>query len=151
MRAWFLAHYDVLKDFAGPLVTVLGFFITTVLAIAGLKKFGRWKREKLEEKRIEIAIESLAIAYEAQLVFERIRSRRVREDEFEHMRLDHASGSDMDERRRQQGAPYAVLKRIEAHQEFFDKVLKLEPQFVAVFGTFAYCAASGGNDGGGPH
>jgi hypothetical protein len=48
------------------------------LAIVGLRTFGKWKREKIEEKRIDVAIEALAIAYEAQLVFERIRSRIVR-------------------------------------------------------------------------
>jgi hypothetical protein len=30
--------------------------------------------------------------------------------------------------------PYAILKRLEAKQSFFDKVLSLEPKFLAVFG-----------------
>jgi hypothetical protein len=105
------------------------------LAIAGLKTFGRWKREKIEEKRIEIAIEALAIGYEAQLVFERLRSRIVRD--FEWKDMGHGNGDSIvvrDERRR---GPYAVLKRLDASHEFFDRVYKLEPQFVAVFGRTA--------------
>jgi hypothetical protein len=87
VREWAAAHYEMLKDFAGPVVTAFGFVITAILAIAGLKTFSRWKREKLEEKRIEIAIDALAVGYEAQLVFERIRSRLVRDFEYEDMRL----------------------------------------------------------------
>jgi hypothetical protein len=134
MHDWFVAHYEVLKDFAGPTVTLLGFVITTILAIAGLKTFDRWKREKLEERRIEIAIDALSVAYEAQLVFERIRRRIVREYEYEGMPANGGRGI-TDSRRRSQGSAYAVLKRIEAEQEFFDRVLRLEPKFVAIFGA----------------
>jgi hypothetical protein len=135
MRDWLIAHYDVLKDFAGSAVAACALIATTTLAIAGLRTFGRWKREKIEEKRIEIAIEALAIGYEAQLVFERVRSRIVRD--FESEDIGRNSGDTIvvkDDLRR---GPYAVLKRLEASQDFFDRVYKLEPQFVAVFGAAA--------------
>jgi hypothetical protein len=54
--------------------TLLGFGITTVIAIAGFRTFDNWRREKLEEKRIEIAFDALALAYEAKYVFGNIRS-----------------------------------------------------------------------------
>jgi hypothetical protein len=57
----------VWKDFAGPAVTLIGFAVTTTLAIIGLNTFDRWKREKIEEKRIDEAVEALACAYEENL------------------------------------------------------------------------------------
>ena len=126
MCEWFLAHYDALKDFAGPLVSALGFLITGTLAGIGLNTFSRWKRQKLEEKRIELAIDALAIAYEAKFVFERLRVRFVR------IYDDVGSGESAELR-----GPQAVLERIYANKEFFDKVWKLEPQFMAVFGADA--------------
>jgi hypothetical protein len=47
------------------LLTVVGFGITTVIAFSGFRTFGRWKREKVEERRIEIALDALALAYES--------------------------------------------------------------------------------------
>lgn len=35
---------------------------------------GRWKREKLEERRIEAALDALTLAYETKFVFRDIRS-----------------------------------------------------------------------------
>ena len=134
MREWFVAHYDVWKDFAGPAVTLIGFAVTTTLAIVGLNTFGRWKKEKIEEKRIDVAIEALACAYEAKFVFEAIRFRLVRDYEYQDMNLNGDSVIVLDERRKNQGGPYAVLKRLEHHEEFFERVRKLEPKFMAVFG-----------------
>ena len=70
---WFLAHYDVLKDFAGPIVSLLGIAAATIAAICGFRSFERWKREQLEERRIDVALEGLAIARETKYVFARIR------------------------------------------------------------------------------
>ena len=57
---WFLAHYEVLKDFAGPVVSLLGIVAASVAAICGFRSFERWKREQLEERRIDVALEGLA-------------------------------------------------------------------------------------------
>ena len=48
-----------------PLLTIIGFSITTVLGIAGIRTFGKFKRERIEERRLETAIEALALAYES--------------------------------------------------------------------------------------
>lgn len=42
------------------LLTIVGFIITICIAVGGFRTFGRWKREKIEEKKIEIAFEALA-------------------------------------------------------------------------------------------
>jgi hypothetical protein len=130
MQNWFCAHYEVLKDFAGLAITTVGLIVTAILAIAGLRTFGRWRREKVEEKKIEIAIDALAIGYEARLVFGRIRSRLVRNYEYDDLPPESTP-----ERRNQKGGPYVVLKRINSESEFFERAMKAEPKFVALFGT----------------
>jgi len=52
------------------LLTVIGFLLTGAIAVVGFRTFEKWKREKLEEKRIEIAFEALALGYEAGFVFD---------------------------------------------------------------------------------
>jgi hypothetical protein len=56
------------------LLTVIGMAITTTIALAGFRTFGRWRREKIEERRIELALEALSLAYESKAVFGHIRS-----------------------------------------------------------------------------
>jgi hypothetical protein len=56
------------------LLTIIGFTITLGIAVTGFRTFGRWKREKLEERRIEVALDALALAYESKYVFSNIRS-----------------------------------------------------------------------------
>jgi hypothetical protein len=105
MREWFVSHYDVLKDFAGPGVAIAAFVITTILAIAGLRTFDRWKREKVEERRIETAIDALALAYESKIVFRSIRS--PHSNQLEHKNMDVKEG-ESDDDRQQRGAYWAV-------------------------------------------
>jgi len=125
--------HAILKDFAAPTVALIAVIVTGSFAFAGLKTFDRWKREKLEEKRIDVAIEALAIGYEAQLVFEVIRSRLLRASEYSDMKIDGmAAGSD--QLSQQLSGPYVILKRLEAQQPFFNKALTVEPKFVALFG-----------------
>jgi hypothetical protein len=45
-KDWFHLHYQLLKDFVPSIVALLGLGLTAVIAIAGFKSFGRWKREK---------------------------------------------------------------------------------------------------------
>jgi hypothetical protein len=44
------------------------------IAFQGLRTFGKWRREKIEEKRIEVAIDALAAAYKSKQIFEHIRA-----------------------------------------------------------------------------
>lgn len=120
-------------------LTIVGFGISIIIAVAGFRTFERWRREKIEERRIEVGIDALAIAYEAKFVFQAIRARLIQPHEY-----DDASDAIGDGevtypialREGQRGA-YAVLKRIEAHEGFFEKVYKIEPRFLAIFGTQA--------------
>ena len=54
------------------LLTIIGFVITVSIALGSFRTFDRWKREKIEERRLDVAQEALSIAYEAQMVFEDI-------------------------------------------------------------------------------
>jgi hypothetical protein len=114
--------YGILKDFAAPTVALIGVGVTGSLAYAGLKTFDRWKREKLEENRISVALDALAISFEASHVFDEI----IKSYEYEDMKIDGAGV--------EQRGPYAILKRMQAKQPFFDKALSVEPKFLAVFG-----------------
>jgi hypothetical protein len=49
--------------------TLVGFGITITIAIGGFRSFERWRREKLEERRIETAFEALTIAHETKFIF----------------------------------------------------------------------------------
>jgi hypothetical protein len=67
------------------LLTIVGLIITIGIAVGGFRTFGRWKREQLEEKRIETAIDALAIVYESKFVFDNIRSEATFDYEFKDM------------------------------------------------------------------
>jgi hypothetical protein len=135
-KDWFHLHYQLLKDFVPSIVALLGLGLTAVIAIAGFKSFGRWKREKIEERRIEVALDALAIAYEVRFRFEGIRSRIMREDEYAD--IDEplkGNAFPMMKHREGQRSPYAVLKRMDNNREFFDRVFDIEPKFMAIFGA----------------
>lgn len=131
MRDWLIAHYDVLKDFAGAAVTLIGFVLTTILAIIGFNTFGRWKREQLEERRIEIAFEALNIAYQTKHVFEHIRSPLISDYEWQDMPV---AAGDTDDRHRRRGSYYAIGKRLAANKEYFNSVWKVHAKCMAIFG-----------------
>jgi len=109
------------------LLTITGFGITAAIAIAGFRTFRKWKREKIEEKRIDIALEALAIAYEARFVFDGIRSPLSYSSEWAEM-----SGTDED--RRKGGAYFAVLRRLDNNREYFERLWRFQPRFMAAFG-----------------
>ena len=95
---------------------------------------------RVEERRIGVAIDALALVYESKFVFQAIRARGIRHYEYEGGSQGEWEDDDspaqirIAQREGQRGA-YAVLKRIEAQEEFFEKVYKLEPLFMAVFGA----------------
>ncbi len=99
------------------LLTIIGFIITTTIAIGGFRTFGRWKKEKIEEKRIDTAIDALVIAYESKFVFDTIRSIMSFSYEWEDIPASYGSEAERNTR----GPFYATLSRIDAHKEFFEK------------------------------
>jgi hypothetical protein len=113
------------------LLTITGFAITIFIAIGGFRSFGKWRRERIEEKRIDIAFETLALAYEAKDVFAEIRSPGIFGYEYEDMPVVHG---EEDGKRANRGAFYAVQKRILRNKEFFMRAWQLQPRCVAVFG-----------------
>jgi hypothetical protein len=115
-----------------PLLTIVGFFVTIGVAYFVFRTFERWKREKIEEKRIDIAIEALELAYDCQEVFEIIRSPGSFGSEYADM--PRKDGED-DAEWHQRGPFYATLKRLQAHADFFERLAKLRPRYMALFGV----------------
>jgi hypothetical protein len=113
------------------LLTVLGLLLTLGIALAGFRTFGRWRKEKLEEKRIDIAIETLALTYKSKFIFDHIRSALSYPQEWEEMAK---WPGDTDQLRHARGPFYAVLKRINANKEFFDRAWEIQVQCSAIFG-----------------
>ena len=104
------------------LLTISGLVLTGAVSFAGLRTFDRWKREKIEEKRLDVALEALSIAYEAERVFKDIRRRFVSEYEWADMPTEGLSPRQIERQR----TPWAVLNRFDRHVGFFEKVLALE-------------------------
>jgi hypothetical protein len=134
MHDLFMNHYTVLKDFATPVLTIIGFGITVTFGIAGFRTFGKWKREQIEERRIETSIEALSLAYESKYVFEFIRSSMV--SDYEWADMPKVEGED-EGKRQQKGSIYAVLRRMRLNKDFFERAYKLQPKCMAMFGNEA--------------
>ena len=56
------------------LFTIIGFIITVVISICCFRTFEVWKKEKIEEKRIGVAIDTLSLVYESKFIFDYIRN-----------------------------------------------------------------------------
>jgi hypothetical protein len=109
------------------LLTIIGFFITVSIALGSFRTFDRWKREKIEERRLDVALEALSIAYEAQMVFEDIQRPFIGQYEWQDM---PDQGMDQKEKERRQPL-YAVINRLDRHVSYFERVLSLQPKFMA--------------------
>jgi hypothetical protein len=114
------------------LLTIIGFIITVGIAGIGFRTFGRWKREKLEEKRIDIAFDMLALAYEAQFIFAHIRGPMAYAHEWADMPEIVSETADQ---RSARGTFYATLSRIAANKDYFERLWKLQPRCMAMFGA----------------
>jgi hypothetical protein len=112
-------------------LTLIGFAITIGIAVGGFRTFGRWKKEKIEEKRIDVAIEALALVYEAKFVFDHIRS----EMSFPYEWKDMPEGFGSEKERDARGPFYATLKRIDACKDFFERAWKIQVRCMALFGN----------------
>jgi hypothetical protein len=116
------------------LLTLIGLAMTLFISILGLRTFEKWKREKLEERRIEIALDALSMAYQAKDVFESIRRPIVSSHEYEDM---PEIPEEADDARGARGEPFAVSRRLEKNKEFFDSISQLQPRVMALFGPEA--------------
>lgn len=113
------------------LLTIVGFGITIVIAVSGFRTFNRWKREQIEQHRIETAIDALALVYESKFVFDYIRSQMSFPYEWEDMPTDFGNA---EEQRSARGPFYATLKRLGAYKDFFDRAWKMQVRCTALFG-----------------
>jgi hypothetical protein len=114
------------------LLTIIGLVITVVIAAGGFRTFNRWKREKIEERRIDTALDALAIVHEAKFIFDGIRSGLSSSYEWDSM---PQFPGDNEQKRGQRGPFYSVLKRIEANKDFFERLWKVQTRCTALFGT----------------
>jgi hypothetical protein len=119
------------------LLTIAGLIITASIAVGGFRTFDRWKREKIEERRIDIALDSLSIAHESKTVFGRIRNPNGFEGEWARMPIKE---DESEEHRTRRGGSYATLVRLGKEAEYFDRVSRLRPKAVAIFGAPAEAA-----------
>jgi hypothetical protein len=117
------------------LLTIAGLLMTGYFARAGLRTFDKWRQEILEEKRIDVAFEALSIAYESKSVFEHVRSRGFSADDYADM--PDLEELETTEARQHRGSFYVVLKRLEDEKDYFDRVWKLQPKVMAMFGQEA--------------
>src|SRR6266567_2276120 len=113
-------------------LTLLGLVLTGLIAWGGFRSFDRWKREKLEERRIEIAFDLLSIAYESKYVFDNIRTPMSFSYEWEDM---PKQPGETDDEWRRRGPYYAARKRVIAAKPFFDRLFQIQPKCMAMFGT----------------
>jgi hypothetical protein len=112
------------------ILALAGLVLTLSIAIGTYRTFNRWKREKLEERRLDVALDALSIAYEAQMIFEDIQRQFVHAYEWSEMPTEGLSDGEITHRR----SLYAVINRMGRHVGFFERVLSLQPKFMAVFG-----------------
>jgi hypothetical protein len=109
------------------LLTIAGLGI----AFQGVRTFGKWRREKIGEKRIEVAVDALAAAYKSKDVFEHIRAPLSRG--YEYLDMPQVAGESESERSGR-ASLFVVRRRIEQNKDFFDHVWELQPKFMAIFG-----------------
>ena len=114
------------------LLTIIGFGITVSIAVGGFQTFGRWRRQQIEERRIDIAFEALSIAQESKFIFDRIRASNGSESEWRSMAI---KPGETEQDRAMRGGSYAILVRMEAARDYFERVSRLQPKAIAVFGT----------------
>jgi hypothetical protein len=114
------------------LLTIFGMIITVIIALGGFRTFGRWKREKLEERKIEIAFEALSLAYESKFIFQNIRSPMASGHEWKDM---PERPGETEHERNSRGGYYASAKRIHDHRDFFERLFRIQPRVMALFGA----------------
>jgi len=113
------------------LLTTIGMIATGSFAVAGLRTFGKWKKEKIEERRIEVALDALTLAYESKHVFDAIRRSLSYDVEYKDMPVKEGE-SEND--RAQRGSFWVVGSRVRQNRDFFDRAWKLQPRVMAMFG-----------------
>jgi hypothetical protein len=113
------------------LLTIVGLGMTGAISLRGLRTFGKWRRERVEERRIDTALDALTLAYESKDVFAYIRGAMSSSHDYKEMSV---VPEDSDEMRNLRGSYWVVGKRVVEHNDFFQRAWKLQPRVMAVFG-----------------
>lgn len=121
------ANWPVLLDVVRTLATLAGVGV----AIWGVNK---WRREQVGKRQCELAEDTLAIVYEAQSVFDHVRSPMSFEGEGSSRRAEAAESPQIKAQRDQNFIP---LERLQRHESFFERVVALQPRVRAVLGRKA--------------
>jgi hypothetical protein len=112
-------------------LTIAGLLTTIIIARSGFQTLEKWRRQKIEEKKIDIALEALAVAYQMEDVFGHIRSTFVYK--YELAEVPRVEG-ETEEQGKARSTYRVHLWRMDQHRSFFEKVSNLQPRFMAAFG-----------------
>jgi hypothetical protein len=93
-----------------------GLLLTGIIGGFGLRTLNKWRWEKFEEKKVDLAMDAISLAYEAKGVFEGIRSPLVSKSEWDDM--EAIPGEEPRERDRR-GSYYARMKRLPRSYRFW--------------------------------
>lgn len=94
----------------------------------------RWRREQIGGRQAELAEDAIALAYEAQEVFDHVRNPFSFGGEGSSREAQPNESDDLKRRRDQYFVPF---ERIGKHREYFESVRKLRGRVIALFGESA--------------
>jgi len=94
----------------------------------------KWRREQIGKRQSELAEEALAVAYEAQDVFDHVRNPISFGGEGSSRPKDDNESEAENQRRDIRFVPF---ERLDHHKDYFLRVQRLRPKFMAMFGKSA--------------
>lgn len=105
----------------------------------GSQTFSSWRRQKQEERRIEVADRILTLAYKLRRNFAGVRSPLIRSYELDRARVDlEKAGLGFDDppdaRQRRFQTAQAILNRLQQHNDDWSRIFELMPLARAYFG-----------------
>ena len=112
-------------------------------AYIGRNTFSDWKRQKQEERRLEIAERTLTLAYRLRYDFHSVRSPLIDQHELDEaesvLRQDSGDWWDQQSEALKQRArtAQAIMNRLRRHRDDWQKIWELKPLALAFFGSAA--------------
>lgn len=106
-----------------------------IAAVIGVYAVRNWREERIDARRFELSEEFLSLAYQAIDVFDYVRSPMGFSGEGES-RIPQDK-NETPQQKEQRDSEYVPIERLEKHRDFFDRVIKLRPSVMAVFGEGA--------------
>lgn len=109
-------------------LTAVGVIFATLVALRGLNS---WKTEKITSRRIDAAEQALALIYESEWIFQRIRSPAGWAAEGSS-RTGSADESESEKKLLDQS--YVPVERIRKEEKFFSQISEIRPTVKVLFG-----------------